>query len=259
MSSYVYDLSDSKSKMSLLSKTFLYLFIGIMYTAILAIVLGLVFTYGIFGTVNTDAIYNDAYNIVNINPDWMMGLVVTMIISSIALIITSIVVNVAAFKNSKRLKVPMLIYCTLMGVLLSSFVVLLPWQVLGISFLITSLAFGVMAAIGALSKGNLSILGVVGSGLFFGALIISLFGFLFMFIGGMGAYMTIYWIVSFATFGGMMLITIFDIWNVKKMSEAGQNSENLALYCAFNLYVDFIYILVRILYFVAMIWLRNKD
>ena len=64
----------------------------------------------------------------------------------------------------------------------------------------------------------------------------------------------IYWIVSFALFAAMMFITIFDIWNIKKICEKGEMSTNLELYCAFTLYVDFIYILIRVLYFLIIIF-----
>ena len=54
------------------------------------------------------------------------------------------------------------------------------------------------------------------------------------------------WIVTFASFGAIMLITAFDVWRIRRISESGQASKNLALYCAFNIYIDFIYMFMRI-------------
>ena len=42
--------------------------------------------------------------------------------------------------------------------------------------------------------------------------------------------------------------------NMKRIAESGAATPNLALYCAFNLYVDFIYILIRVLSF----FMRNR-
>lgn len=69
---------------------------------------------------------------------------------------------------------------------------------------------------------------------------------------------TLYWVISFAIFAAMMFITIFDIWNIKKITERGEMSTNLELYCAFTLYVDFIYILIRIIYFLILIYGKSK-
>jgi len=55
-----------------------------------------------------------------------------------------------------------------------------------------------------------------------------------------------------------MLITIFDVWRVKKIAQRGEQTNNVALFCAFNLYVDFIYIFIRVLSFVASIYGRRR-
>jgi Na+-transporting methylmalonyl-CoA/oxaloacetate decarboxylase beta subunit len=68
-----------------------------------------------------------------------------------------------------------------------------------------------------------------------------------------------YWIVSIGTFLAVMLITIWDIRNVKTYAERGELTDNLSMYLAFNLYTDFLYIFMRILYFVLMIFGRSRN
>ena len=119
------------------------------------------------------------------------------------------------------------------------------------AFGITSGIFLIMSLIALLTRGNLHPLWMMAMGLFIGAGILSLVNWL---IGSN----TIAWIVTFAIFAAMMLITMFDIWNIKRICERGAMSNNLALYCAFTLYVDFIYILIRIIYFLIIIFGRNR-
>ena len=92
---------------------------------------------------------------------------------------------------------------------------------------------------------------MLGMGLFMGAIILGLINWLIQST-------MIMWIVSFAVFAAVMFITIFDIWNIKKICERGAMSNNLALYCAFTLYVDFIYLLIRVLYFLIIIFGRKN-
>ena len=90
----------------------------------------------------------------------------------------------------------------------------------------------------------------VGIGLFVGCGILSLVNLLIMLIAP-SIFQPMYWIVSLGMFAAVMFITMFDIWNIKRICQTGELSNNLALYCAFTLYVDFIYIFVRILTILA--------
>lgn len=68
----------------------------------------------------------------------------------------------------------------------------------------------------------------------------------------------IYWIISYGMFAAMLLITIFDINRVKRIADSGEQSSRTAVLCAFNLYVDFIYIFIRILSIVVRIYASKK-
>lgn len=152
--------------------------------------------------------------------------------------------------------IPFVLYSLVMGVFISSFTMFVPIAVIAISFGITSIVFGILALIGLTSKKDLSFLGLVALGIFFGAILVSLFNVIWsLFLPG---FQPLYWVVSFAIFGAMMLITIFDVWRVKKIAQRGEQTTNVALFCAFNLYVDFIYIFIRILGFVASIYGRRR-
>lgn len=255
---FTYNPTDKKSANTLMAKVFGYMFGGVLITTLVAIIAGLIFTKWIFGTFDSSVIYDGTGNII-INNSAYTTVMMMLIASSILLIVTSIVLNVFAFKGNHSLMVPAIFYCVLMGLVLSEFVIFLPWQILGTAFGVTTVIFGAMAAIGYFSKGSMNMMATIGIGLLMGSAFIGLVGMIFLLTGALGTYMNLYWIVSFSSFAGILFITIWDISHLKQMAESGSMNKNLVLYCAFNLYVDFIYILMRVIYFVAMIYFRNKN
>ena len=219
------------------AKVFLYMFIGLFITTVVAFAIGGAFYYALTQGVVPEFILQ-------------VGLGLT-IGSAITLFILMIIINVVTLRGKHSIVVPAVLYCVLMGVVLSWFTLLVDWRILGMAFGITSGIFLIMSLIALLTRGNLHPLWMMAMGLFIGAGILSLVNWL---IGSN----TIAWIVTFAIFAAMMLITMFDIWNIKRICERGAMSNNLALYCAFTLYVDFIYILIRIIYFLIIIFGRNR-
>lgn len=230
------EVVSSKSSSGTLSfaKVFFYMFIGLAITTGVALGIGALFV-----------------NLASKGYDVSNAYLGTMIGSGISIIILTFIINFVFLRGRHSIIIPAIIYCLLMGVLLSSFTIWLPWHLLGMAFGITSGIFLLMSLIAVFTKGNLSGLGMLGIGLLLGCGILALVNWL---IGST----TLYWIVSFGVFAAMIFISIFDIWNIKKICENGAMSNNLALYCAFTLYVDFIYILIRVLYFVALIYGRSK-
>lgn len=225
-----------------IAKIFGYMFIGLLITGVVAFILAFIF--------NGWAM-NDPETASN-------TLMVLMIVSSISTIILSFVISFSLRKTKiSSTLIPIILYCISMGVMLSTFVLFLDWRLLAGAFLATSLIFGVMSLIALLSKGNLSGLAIVGFGLIFGAGIMSLFTWILMLVSP-ATFETFYWIITLGMFAGMMFITIWDIWRIKKIAEQGSLSGNVSLFCAFQLYVDFIYIFIRMVYFLAMMYSRNK-
>ena len=251
MAEFVYDATNKQSVNTLIGRVYGRMFFNLIITAIIAVGMGLLFNLWIFGTLS---ISDNLGNIESINETGVVTLFILMIVSGISLLVMSFVVHLRAFKD-KSLTIPSFIYCVLMGILLSSLVMFVPWPVLGITFAITSGIYGIMFLISYLSKGSLNSLGIIGIGLFIGAAILSLIGWIFMLTGFLGAYIHLYWIISLLSFAAIMFITIWDMWRIKKIAEEGTMSDNLVLYCAFILYVDFIYLFMRVLrivlYFVS--------
>ena len=250
MAAFTYDATDRRSVNTLIGKVYGYMFFGILITAIVAFGVGILFNLWIFKTIDPSAInYGDVST--NINASGAVALLVMLVITAIALIIMSFVVHLRAFSNRKSIQIPALIYCVLMGMLLSELVIFVPWPVLGITFGITAGIFGVMYLIASVSKGNMNFLGILALGLFLGAGLLAIIGVIFALTGFLGAYMHLYWIISLLTFAAIMFVTIWDMWRIKQIAQTGEMSDNLVLYCAFTLYVDFIYLFLRVLRIVS--------
>ena len=163
-------------------------------------------------------------------------------------------VHIAARRNGKSIGVAFFIYSILMGALIAPVCVLFDFWTIMIALGTTVLAFGVMALIAWTSKKDMSKLAVIGFGLLIGALLLSLFNFILYLIVG---FEPLYWLVSFLFFIAIILITIFDLKNVQQIAMNGGAERNVAFLCALNLYVDFIYIFIRILRIIAII-MGNK-
>lgn len=123
----------------------------------------------------------------------------------------------------------------------------------GISFFITAGAFLLMALFGFITKKSLSILVPFILSLVVGVITISLVNFFLQ-------SEMVYWITDFVIFGIILIVTAIDINHVKKIADSGgfASGTNLAIYCAYTLYVDFINIFLRVLYYVMASRSRKK-
>ena len=165
-------------------------------------------------------------------------------------------VHIAACRNGKTVGPAFFTYSIVMGVLLSPIALYDLW-VLVISFGSTCLAFATMALIAWTTKKSLSSLAVVGFGLLMGALILSLVNIIFYLVAP-GTYLILYALISAIFFIAIILLTIVDLKRVKDIASSGVATKNLAMLCALNLYVDFIYIFIRILRIVAIIFANRR-
>ena len=216
--------------------TFLYFAIALLVTFAVVAALGFVLT------ANGDAITSEA------NLNTFLTLYIVAIIAYIPVLIW---VHIAARRNGKSVGVGFFVYSIVLGVIIAPAVLLVPIEAVLIAFGSTVLAFAVMALIAWTSKRSLSGLAVVGFGLLIGAFILSITNLIFYFIVG---FQPLYWLVSFLFFIAIILLTIFDLNNVKRIAMNGGAERNVAFLCALNLYVDFIYIFIRILYYVMMLF-----
>ncbi len=232
-----------------LAKIFGYMFIGLLITSVVALGLGYLVSY--LMSISPDAETSEMI---------MIGVVAVLIVSAIALIVMSFVVPIVAIRNKHSVLVPAIIYTIVMGVMLSTITAFIPWYILGLTFGITSVIFGLMALIAILSKSRLNGLAIVAMGLFAGAGLLALSMWILMLTGVMtGEMVWLYWVIVLVTFAAMMFITIWDIARIKKIAQEGEMNQNLSLYCAFILYNDFISILLRVLRIVLMIMGKSKN
>lgn len=213
---------------------FLYMFLALLITGVVAVGLGFLFEKLFFTT--DPGTFNKAYAI-------------TLIVSLVLYIPTMIWVQISAIRNSKAMVPAYVIYAITMGVFISTFTNFIPFYEIAIAFGGTCLAFGLMTLIAWFSKRNVGKLAIIGSGLLFGSLmlisinlILSLFGVVIE---------PLLWAIQFIMLIAVILITIFDLRNVKEIADRGGAGTNVALLCALSLYVDFIYIFIRILGLIA--------
>ena len=226
-----------------IARVFGYMFIGLLITAIVAVGLGVLFRYLIFKGADISSLSDDTFDQTSVNAT--IGFLVVMIACGIGVLVMGIVLNISLYRGRSSLVAPAIIYTVLMGGLLSSFTLFIEWSVLGLAFGITAGTFGIMALIAFLSKGNLSGLAIAGIGLLIGALILSLVNWIIWLVSPT-TWSVLYIAIQFIVLAAVMLITIYDMWRIKKIAERGEMNTNVELYCAFTLYVDFIYIFIRI-------------
>ena len=250
----VYDFSDKQSKGAFLTKVFGMMFICLLITTAVAAGFGYGFQYLLTSTatiVDETVVYNE---------NLLMGLFITLGVSLIALLVMSFVLPITFIRRKHNILVPLMIYVVLMGIMLSTFTFVFDWKILVESFGITTLIFGVMAFLGYVSKGRLTGIGFILLGLVIGALGLSLINWLMMIFGGVSAAnVQLSWIVSLLIFAFLMLVTLYDVHRIKKIAETGAGQDNnLTYYCAYILYSDFIAILIRVIYYVALISGRRR-
>ena len=232
---------DIDSGTRFLGVTFLYMFIALLVSAASAFATGYIFTKLLP--------YNEGEN--------ALIYYGTLITSLVLMFIAGLWFNISAYRGKHSLAVPFAIYAVLFGIFASSFTMFIDIEVIGIALFITCLTFGVMALISMTTKRNMNFLLVVVFGILIGASIIALTNLIWILLFPETFY-PIYWLVQFAMFGVVMLITLVDSYNVRKTAEQGYANKNLALYCAFSLYVDFINIFFRILYFILIAFKRDN-
>ena len=213
--------------------TFLYLTLALVITFAVVAALGSVLKFAVYN--NSETSFET------------FGMI--FLIALIAYIPIMIWVHVAACRQGKTVGPAFFAYSIVMGALLSPICLLDIWTVF-ISLGATCLSFAVMALIAWTTKKNLTGLAIFGMSLLIGAFVISLFNLIIYLIIG---FQPLYWLVSFLFFFAILILTIVDLNRVKRIAQSGTATKNLAIWCALNLYVDFIYIFIRILAIVASI------
>lgn len=184
---------------------------------------------------------------------------------SVVLMIPSVIMmNLKAWRpKSVWMVISYIVYTIAMGVLLSSSFVFIAIAseessisfaaTVSIAFFLSALAFIIIGVVAMFTKKNLGILIPYVLCLLFGVGAICLVNF---FLGS--SYL--YWISDSIVFALILIITAIDMNRVKRIAENGgfSSNNNLAIYCAYTLYVDFIDIFLRVLYYVVLSSSKKK-
>ena len=255
-SQVVYDFSDKQSKGAFLTKVFGMMFLCLLITTVVAAGVG----YGIQALLTHSASYDPNAPLEALDANILTVFLIVVLTSALGLIVMSFVLPAVFARGKHNIIVPLMIYVTLMGLLLSTFTFIFDWIILVEAFGITSLIFGIMAFLGYISKGRLAGIGFILLGLLIGAAVLSLVNWLMILIGGVKEQnVMLSWIVSLIVFAFLMLVTLYDVHRIKKIAENGaQQDNNLTYYCAYILYSDFIAILVRVIYYLAIFAGKRK-
>ena len=246
----VYDFSDKQSKGAFLSRVFGLMFICLLITTVVAAGVGFSFQALILNS----ATYDPNGSLESLDTNLLAAFLGVILVSAIGLIIMSFVLPITFARGKHNIFVPLMIYVVLMGLLLSTFTFLFDWIILVEAFGITTLIFGLMAFLGYISKGRLAGIGFILLGLIIGAVALSIVNWLMILFGGIQEKnITLSWIVSLMVFAFLMFVTLYDVNRIKRIAETGaEHDNNLTYYCAFILYSDFISILIRVVYYLAI-------
>lgn len=198
------------------SKTFLWMFLGLLATAIVS-----AFSY----------ITGFTINFIEFWPILLIVEVVVVIIFSLLLRkLPPGVVGVLFF-----------VYAILNGITLSTIFYVFELSSIVFIFFAAAAIFGICALYGKITNKDLSKIGTI---LLVTLLIGVIVSIINLFIGNSMINIIIDWLILIAFFG----ITAWDMQKVRQFAESGQMSDDkVTIYCAMQLYLDFINIFLRLL------------
>ncbi len=150
--------------------------------------------------------------------------------------------------NPTTAKICFILYSFVSGLTFSSILVVYELTSIMMIFLISAIIFGIMAFIGYTTKVDLSRVGFYLLMALFGVILVSIIN---IFLGN-GTLEIIICIICLLLFIG---ITAYDVQKIRALESTGLPEDNLAIYGALELYLDFINIFLQILELFA----KNKD
>lgn len=198
------------------SKTFLWMFLGLLATAVVS-----AFSYVTGFTIN----------FIEFWPMLLIAEVVVVIVFSLLLKkLPPSVVGVLFF-----------VYAILNGITLSTIFYVFALSSIVFIFFAAAAIFGICALYGKITNKDLSKIGTI---LLVTLLIGVIISIINLFIGNSMIDIVIDWLILIVFFG----ITAWDMQKVRQFAESGQMSDDkVAIYCAMQLYLDFINIFLRLL------------
>lgn len=223
----IYEQSKSTAKMSLqshMTKTFLWMFAG------------LVVTFGVAFYINSNTrlmyeIYSSSYL-------WNI-----MMVAAQFGVVIALAARITKMKPMTA-RILFFAYAALTGVTFSVLGIAYSMGTIGLAFAMAALYFGSLAVIGFTTKRDLSKIGTIAIAALFAMIVYSFITMIF----GLSMNIFVYSIIGLVVFAGL---TAWDVQKMKKLYYAYEGDEqmlnNLSIYSAFELYLDFINIFLYIL------------
>ncbi len=217
---------NSGIKVNYLSRTFLWMFFGLLATALISYI-----------TYSTGAIFK-FYESGSISIVALIELIVVVVFSFLFRKLSPNVVAILYF-----------IYAILNGVTMSTIFVAFELSSILVVFGISAAVFGIFAFLGYKTSFDLSKVGNILLGILVAGIIASIVN---IFLGNDMFALALDWIILIVFFG----VTAYDIQKIKNYYEAGMYSDDkIHIYGAMEIYLDFINIFIRIL----SIFARRRD
>ena len=211
-------MEENTNQNTLLSKTFFWMFLGLLGTGIIAW-----YTYA--SNLYIDILSSNGFAVVCI-----LELVVVLLFSLFFKKLPPTVVGILYF-----------VYSMINGVTLSSIFALYELNSIVMLFIISALIFAALAYYGHNTKNDLSGWGTILFAGLIGGIILSIIN---LFLGNSMLDIIIDWAMLVVFFG----FTAYDMNKIKAFElESGLDQNKLHIYCAMQLYLDFINLFIRIL------------
>lgn len=212
-------------KENLISKTFLWMCFGLLIT----------FITGYF--VSHSEVMLEKINGVGY---WIFVIVELLLVIILSARVMKMSVNTA--------RVCFLLYSFVSGLTFSSIFVYYAIDSIMLIFLVSAIVFAIMALIGYMTKIDLT---KIGTYFFFGLIAVLIVMLINVFLGSSVLEMIIS-IICVLIFVG---VTAYDVQKIKMLENSGLPKENLAIYGALDLYLDFINLFIHLL----SLFGRNRD
>lgn len=210
--------STTFSNNDVFKKAFLWMFLGLLATGIIA-----------WYTYSTGALFNFAMT---------GGLAILAIIEVVVVIVFSLVSHKLP---PSVVGVVYFVYAAINGVTMSSIFYVYELGSIVAIFFVAAAVFGIFALLGYTTKIDLSKIGTIALALLLACIIVSIIN---LFLGNSFIDMVISWVVLVLFFG----ITAYDVQKIKNMAMVeGPYQDKLHIYAAMDIYLDFINIFLRIL------------
>ena len=212
------EVISNNSHNTLLSKTFFWMFLGLIATAIIA---GYTYYSGFFAHILTEGYFELLL---------ILEIVVVLLFSFLFRKLSPTVVGLLYF-----------IYAGINGVTMSVIFAVFELNSIVLLFIVSALLFGGLALYGYKTSKDLSNISTLLFGTLLAGLLVSLINLIFR---NSIIDIILDWVILFVFFG----ITAYDMNKIKNISMQNVDGQDkLHIYCAMDLYLDFINIFLRIL------------